>query len=327
MNLEYLFELFPQKRIAVIGDLMLDHYIWGSVDRISAEAPIPVVDVQKEEFRLGGAANVIHNLTSLGAKTDAYGVTGNDVYADKLNKLLNDINSNNFLFKDPDRPTTLKSRIVAAHQQIVRCDFEKRHFIDKNIEDSIINTLNDNIANYSAIILEDYNKGLLSENLIKQIIQLARINNIPITVDPKYKNFFEYKDVTVFKPNFLELQKNLGFEILNDTELHHAAELVFERINPMYLIVTRGEKGLLIFDKNLQITHIPTFAREVFDVSGAGDTVISTLTLCLACGCDIIESATIANHAAGSVCSKMGITPATLKDIKKSIDYTDLMNG
>ncbi len=327
MNLEYLFELFPQKRIAVIGDLMLDHYIWGSVDRISAEAPIPVVDVQKEEFRLGGAANVIHNLTSLGAKTDAYGVTGNDVYADKLNKLLNDINSNNFLFKDPDRPTTLKSRIVAAHQQIVRCDFEKRHFIDKNIEDSIINTLNDNIANYSAIILEDYNKGLLSENLIKQIIQLARINNIPITVDPKYKNFFEYKDVTVFKPNFLELQKNLGFEILNDSELHHAAELVFERINPMYLIVTRGEKGLLIFDKNLQITHIPTFAREVFDVSGAGDTVISTLTLCLACGCDIIESATIANHAAGSVCSKMGITPATLKDIKKSIDYTDLMNG
>lgn len=327
MNINSLFDQFSSKRIAVIGDLMLDHYIWGTVERISAEAPIPVVDVQKEDFRLGGAANVIHNLTALGAKADAYGITGNDSYADRLESLLTEINANNFLFKDPERPTTLKSRIVASHQQIVRCDFEKRHFIDKDTEMSIINTLKDNILNYSAIILEDYNKGLLSQDLIKEVVHLANSNNIPITVDPKYKNFFEYKNVTVFKPNFLELQKNLGFDIITEDDLQLAAKSIFERINPKYLIVTRGEKGLVIFDQNMQKTHIPTFAREVFDVSGAGDTVISTLTLCLACGCDIIESATIANHAAGAVCSKMGITPATQKDIKKSMDYTDLMNG
>lgn len=317
---------FSERRIAVIGDMMLDHYLWGTVDRISAEAPVPVVDIKKEEYRLGGAANVVHNLTSLNSKADVYGVCGNDKYSEQLNLLFKEIEVNSaFIINDETRPTTLKTRVIASQQQIVRCDFEKREDIGKVIEDELIALLTANIKSYDAIILEDYNKGLLSKELIKKTIELAVQNNIPITVDPKFKNFFEYKNCTVFKPNLLELQKNLGLEITNHQELINAAKALFDRVTPEYLIITRGEKGLIIFDKELNQFEIPTFAREVFDVSGAGDTVISVLTLCLACGCHIQDAAIIANHAAGAVCGKIGIAPASIKDIIHSVEYFELL--
>ncbi len=326
MDLKKLFKKFRDQKIAVIGDLMIDHYIWGTVDRISAEAPVPVIDVKREEYRLGGAANVISNITSLNVTADVYGICGDDKYAAELNSLLDNIHVNGkFIVSDHERPTTLKSRIMAGHQQVARCDFEKRHYISTGIEEIILKKLKENIDSYSAIILEDYNKGLLSERLITEIISMAKEKNIPVTVDPKFKNFFQYREVNVFKPNFLELQKNLGVEILNENELREAAVQIFERINPEYLIITRGEKGLIIFNRKMEEYVIPTFAREVFDVSGAGDTMISVLTICMACGCSIEESATIANHAAGSVCGKMGIAPVTQKDIELSVEYNQII--
>ncbi|MBP7563029.1 MAG: D-glycero-beta-D-manno-heptose-7-phosphate kinase [Candidatus Cloacimonetes bacterium] len=326
MELKKLFEKFKEQKIAVIGDLMIDHYLWGSVDRISAEAPVPVVDIKREEYRLGGAANVISNITSLNVSADVYGICGNDKYAEELNRLLDLIHvSGKFVVPDPERPTTLKSRIMAGHQQVTRCDFEKRHFISSYIEDILLKKIKENIKNYSAVILEDYNKGLLSDRIITETIKMANEHQIPVTVDPKFKNFFSYRGVKVFKPNFLELQKNLGIEIQNDAELRAAAKEIFHRINPEYLIITRGEKGLIIFNRQMEEFIIPTFAREVFDVSGAGDTMISVLTICIACGCSIEESAIIANHAAGAVCGKMGIAPVTQKDIELSVEYNEMI--
>jgi len=326
MEIKKLFEKFKNQKIAVIGDLMLDHYLWGYVERISPEAPVPVVDIKREEYRLGGAANVISNITSLEAKADAFGICGQDKYAEILENLLDQIYVNKkFVIADYSRPTTLKSRIMAGHQQVARCDFEKRHYLSEELENKILEKLNENIHTYSAIILEDYNKGLMTERIISETIKLAHKHNIPITVDPKFINFFSYKEVDVFKPNLNELQKNLGIEIHTQEELIEAAKVIFDRINPKYLVVTRGEKGLIIYNRKLEETIIPTFAREVFDVSGAGDTMISVLTLCLACKCDIKEAAIIANHASGAVCGKIGISPVTQKDIEYSIEYNKIM--
>lgn len=318
---------FENKKIAVIGDLMLDHYLWGSVERISPEAPVPVVDVKKEEFRLGGAANVVHNIVSLKATPYVFGLCGQDHYGKTMLKLLEDLQvSTQFIVTDQNRTTTVKSRIVASHQQIARLDFEKREDMPDHMTDLVISNLQAIINDIDAILIEDYNKGFLTPKLIESVIQLALQYNKPVTVDPKFKNFFLYKNTTVFKPNFIELQKNLGVEITSDSELKNAALDLFSRISPEYLLITRGEKGLIIFDKNQNVSTIPTFAREVFDVSGAGDTVISVLTLCLSSGLNIQDSAFIANHAAGAVCGKMGIAPATEKDIILSVEYNELMS-
>ncbi|HOQ80847.1 MAG TPA: D-glycero-beta-D-manno-heptose-7-phosphate kinase [Candidatus Cloacimonadota bacterium] len=326
MEVKKVFKKFAKQKIAVIGDLMLDHYLWGTVDRISPEAPVPVVDIKREEYRLGGAANVISNITSLNAIADAYGICGQDKYAEILENLLDEIGVNKkFIIADHSRPTTLKSRIMAGHQQVTRCDFEKRHYLSEEVENKLLEKLEENVNSYSAIILEDYNKGLLSERIITETIKLAQKHNIPVTVDPKFINFFNYKEVDVFKPNLNELQKNLGIEIHSEDQLRNAAKEIFQRINPKYLVVTRGEKGLIIFNRKMEEYIIPTFAREVFDVSGAGDTMISVLTICLACNCDIKEAAIIANHASGAVCGKIGISPVTQKDIELSIEYNKIM--
>jgi len=313
---------FNRKRILVIGDLMLDHYIWGKVDRISAEAPVPVVAVTGEEYRLGGAANVVNNLASLGAVPVVLGVCGDDYFAGELKKLFSEINlSTDHLLTDKSRPTILKSRVISQHQQMIRIDHEKTAEISAQIEDLIIRKITGIITDVDAVILEDYNKGLLTENVIKTAIKLAKERKIPITVDPKFRHFFSYNDCTVFKPNLSELQKNLGVLIETEEEFVAAARELQKKINADYIIITRGEKGLTIFESGKKEVNIPTFAREVFDVSGAGDTVISTLTLCLVSACDIVTAATIANHAAGKVCGKLGIHAVTQQEILDSFEY------
>ncbi|MDD4156692.1 MAG: D-glycero-beta-D-manno-heptose-7-phosphate kinase [Candidatus Cloacimonetes bacterium] len=317
---------FNGKRIVVIGDLMLDHYLWGNVNRISPEAPVPIVDINKEEFRLGGAANVVNNIVSLKGIPIVIGVIGRDSDGEQLLNLLNNCNAKtDYIIKDSKRKTTIKTRVFAAGQQIVRYDMENTQDISKELEDKVLHKIELALANADAVILEDYNKGLLTEKVIKYIIKKANQLDIPITVDPKFKNFFAYKNCTVFKPNFIELQKNLSVEIQSDDDLFSAAQEVFRRIKPEYLVITLGDKGLRIFDKEQQIIQIPTFAKEVYDVSGAGDTVISVLTLCLSSSCDIKKSAIIANHAAGAVCGKKGIYPATKEDIVLSAKYIQLL--
>ena len=313
---------FKDKKIVVIGDLMIDHYLWGAVDRISPEAPVPVVDITNEEYRLGGAANVVHNVLSLNAVPIVIGLVGDDTNADVLIDLFKDNNINtDFIYKDNSRPTTVKSRIFASGQQMLRFDQEKRHEISENTERIIKKNIDLALENADALILEDYNKGLLSPNIIRYAIDKANNIGIPVLVDPKFQNFFEYKNCTVFKPNFNELKKNLNIEIHSDSELEKAAYSLLEILNPEYLIITLGEKGLVAFDNQKNVLKIPTFAKEVFDVSGAGDTVISVLTLCLAIGLDIKTSSIIANHAAGAVCGKRGINPVCIDDIILSFKF------
>ena len=325
-TLKQILSKFNGKKIVVLGDLMLDHYLIGHVERISPEAPVPIVDIKKQEYKLGGAANVVNNIASLKATPIVIGLIGKDDYSTRLLSIFkeNGINAE-YIVKDSSRSTTVKTRVFSAGQQIMRFDFEERHDISAEIEENILQQLDSVIPNADAVIIEDYNKGLLTPNVISHTLALANKHNKPITVDPKFKNFLAYKNSTVFKPNFNELQKFLNHEITNDDEMKQTAQKLLHEINPEYLVLTLGERGLKIFDKNENTHHIPTFAKEVFDVSGAGDTVISVLTLCLSAGLDIKSSAFIANHAAGAVCGMRGIHPATVDDIVLSVKYFNMM--
>lgn len=322
-DLDKVLKEFALKHILVLGDIMLDRYIWGKVDRISPEAPVPVLDVDKEEFRLGGAANVALNLISLSAQVTLCGVIGNDEAGKNLKQLLETHKINtSAIVADKKRPTTQKTRIGVANQQIVRIDHEKRLDIDQKVENQIIRKLEHIISKIDAIIIEDYNKGLLTERVINSSIELALKHKKLITVDPKQKNFFHYKSVDVFKPNYSEMQRNLGMVFETEHDFDKQAKLLRVKLKCRNLVITRGEKGLLIYSDKKTVQHVPTFAREVYDVSGAGDTVISALTLAMSSGCDINKAAVIANHAAGVVCGKMGTATASIKEIKQSFhDY------
>lgn len=309
------------KKIAVLGDIMIDHYIIGDVSRISPEAPVPILESLTDEYRLGGAANVALNISTLDAKTYLIGVSGDDLNSDILMNLLQERNiDSSLIIKDPERPTTIKSRITSKKQQIVRVDRELTTPINSSIENKIINNFKKIVEDIDALIIEDYNKGLLTERVITEVIKIAREHKLIITVDPKVDNFFAYQDVTVFKPNLLELSKNMNRKITNDRDLQAIAWELFKKIKAQYLIVTLGEKGMLIFEHDKNIFSLPTYAREVFDVSGAGDTVISTLTLALTLTNSVLESAIIANHAAGVVCGKQGTSPTCWEEIRESVE-------
>lgn len=309
-RLDQIFEGFKKNRIAVIGDLMLDVYIWGKVGRISPEAPVPVVEVQEESYRFGGAANVGMNIKSLGGTPILIGVIGYDREGTIIDALMeeNDFEKDGIIYDD-ERPTTVKTRIIAHSQHVVRIDKEDKRNISEEIENKILNFLSENKSNINAIILEDYNKGVLTKNLIHQVIDFARTNNIIITVDPKFDNFFEYKNVTVFKPNRKETEDALGIRLDSEEKVIEACQKLKEKLNPEFLLLTRGEKGMTLFGKDSSVHTIPTRARKVADVSGAGDTVIATLTMALAAGAEIEEAATIANLAAGLVCEEVGVVP------------------
>ena len=309
-----------QKKIAVLGDIMIDHYIIGNVSRISPEAPVPILEGLTDEYRLGGAANVALNISTLDAKTYLIGVIGDDINSSIVMNLLQEQNIDvSLIIKDKERPTTIKSRITARKQQIVRVDRELTTPIRKSIEDEIISSFEKIVKDIDALIIEDYNKGLLTERVITTVIKIAKANNVIITVDPKFENFFAYKGVTVFKPNLAELAKNMNRNISNEKDLQAIAWQLFKQIEAKYLVVTLGERGMLIFEHDKNIFSLPTYASKVLDVSGAGDTVISSLTLALTLTNSILESAIIANHAAGIVCGKHGTSPTSWKEIRESV--------
>ncbi len=312
-------ENFREKKILVLGDVMLDHYVWGSVERISPEAPVPVLDIQKEEYRLGGAANVALNLRTLNTAVYLCGIVGNDKEGQLIHSILSEKGiDGSLLVTDISRPTTLKTRIGAITQQIVRIDKEQRQDIPPQIEKLLLSNLKKVVPLVDGIILEDYNKGCLTERVISSAIKLALKHGKLITADPKQKNFFSFHKVDVFKPNYQEVQKNLGIIFDNDDEFFYHAWEILRKLKAKSMVVTRGDKGLYVFSDTLEMKHIPTYAKEVYDVSGAGDTVISVLTLALCEGCDIFIAADLANHAAGIVCSKMGTASVTIQEIIKS---------
>ena len=319
-RLDEIYERFNNKRIFVIGDLMLDVYIWGKVGRISPEAPVPIVEVEEESYRFGGAANVGMNIKSLGGIPILVGVIGYDREGTVIDALIKENNiERDGVFYDEDRPTTVKTRIIAHNQHVVRIDKEDRSEISSDLENKILQFIQQRKNEIDGIILQDYNKGVLTKSLIKQVIDFASQNNILITVDPKFDNFFEYRNVTVFKPNRKETEDALGFKLDSEERVLEAGQQLKEKLNPEYLLLTRGEKGMTLFSKNGDVHTIPTRARKVADVSGAGDTVIATITMALAAGAEIEEASTIANLAAGLVCEEVGVVPINRELLYKTL--------
>ncbi len=307
---------FNNLNIAVVGDMMLDCYFWGDVKRISPEAPVPVVEVGNEFFRFGGAANVALNISKLGGIPIPVGIIGYDNYGTTFTSLITESNiTDDGIIVDEERPTTAKTRVIADSQHVVRIDKESKTNISNKIQNKIYNYLEKNINNLDGIILQDYNKGVLTVSLIEKIISLANKNNVLITVDPKFNNFFAYKNVTVFKPNRKEAEDVLGMKIKTADDIKTAGEKILGKLNAKYLLLTLGEDGIAVFEKGKLPRQMPTKARKVADVSGAGDTVISTLTMALASGANIWEASYLANYAGGIVCEEVGIIPIEQKKL------------
>lgn len=310
MNFSEVVEQFKHKRILVIGDVMIDSYLRGNVNRVSPEAPVPIVSLQKEEDRLGGAANVAINLVSMGASAIICSVIGADKSGEKMIELLkeNSISSEGLIIS-PTRQTTVKTRIIGNNQHLLRVDYEQVDDIVQEEEKALVSRVEEILKQpIDAIIFEDYNKGVLTENVIQQIIQLANKNNVLTTVDPKSKNFFAYKNVTLFKPNFKELKEGVGmnFAFSDTIQFEKAIEKLEEKLQNKISFVTLSEHGVFIKDENIK-HYIPAHIRNIADVSGAGDTVISLATLCLTAGLSIKEIAEVANLAGGLVCEKSGV--------------------
>jgi rfaE bifunctional protein kinase chain/domain len=309
-RLSQLFNGFKGKRIAVIGDLMLDRYYWGAVSRISPEAPVPVVEVASQSTRLGGAANVANNIASLGGMPVLIGVIGNDEGGAALKGILEESGFPSAgLITDPARPTTIKTRVIAHHQHVVRIDQEVKEDIDSGIQEQILSVLSRELPSLDAVILQDYNKGVIVKDLIGEIIRRVRAGGKIVTVDPKFHNFFEYKNVTVFKPNRKESEEALGRKLTSRDAVERAGWDMLKRLDAENLLLTLGEEGMSLFERSGSVTHVQTKAKKVADVSGAGDTVISALTVSLVAGATIREASAIANVAGGVVCGEVGIVP------------------
>ena len=304
---------FKGLKIAVIGDMMLDCYFWGDVKRISPEAPVPVVEVENEFYRFGGAANVALNILRLGGIPNPIGVIGYDNYGTIFTSLINESGiSDDGIFVDESRPTTAKTRVIADSQHVVRIDKESKQYLNRETQNKIYNYIQDHIKDFDGIILQDYNKGVLTPSLIEKVIVLANKHSVLVTVDPKFNNFFSYKNVTVFKPNRKEAEDVLGMKIKNDIDISEVGKKLLEKLNAKNVLLTLGEGGIAVFEKGKEEKRMPTKARKVADVSGAGDTVISTLTMAIATGANILEASYLANYAGGLVCEEMGIVPIEL---------------
>ncbi len=305
---------FPKRKILVLGDLMLDRYLWGQVDRISPEAPVPVVEVQKESMNLGGAGNVCFNLVSLGASAVLVGVVGRDEAGQWIRENAPETRG---IIQDETRNTTIKTRIIAHHQQVVRVDQEKREPISAKIQEKICLLLEQ--EDYEGIVISDYNKGLIGQALMARILPYAQEAQRPVFVDPKVTNFPYYTPVDLITPNHHEAESIVHFPCRNNQEAERAGQTILSRISTRYLILKRGEQGMSVFDTQGAIHHIPTIAKEVYDVTGAGDTVIATASLALLAGASIQEAALLANAAAGIVVGKLGTATVTTEELKKAI--------
>ncbi len=298
---------FPQASLLVIGDLILDHYVMGRVSRISPEAPVPVVHVESETLRLGGAANVFNNILALGGKADLCGVIGADESGRLLLKELGKSRSGRGgVIIDHDRPTTRKSRVIAHNQQIVRYDMEGRQELKGTLQKRLLRYVESRIRELSCIVVSDYAKGVVSAALMAELTRMAALRKIPVIVDPKVEHFGYYKGVTVITPNHLEATQAAGLHGDDDHTINEAGAVIRQRLGCRSVLITRGEKGMSLYEGEGTSWHLPTQARQVYDVTGAGDTVIGTLALALATGASMREAATLANHAAGIVVGMVG---------------------
>jgi len=325
-SIEKLFGIFAKCRILVVGDIMLDRYLWGNCTRISPEAPVPVVEISKEEHLLGGAANVANNIAALGGQTDLVGVVGRDNFAADLRSQLKTKKFNiDGVFTDTNRPTTVKTRIIAQTQQIVRADRENTSEISSRLNKKIMSHIDNDIDNISAVIISDYGKGVINKELLGKLIAACIKRDIFIAVDPKETHFFNYRQVSTLTPNHHEAGFVVGKKITDSKSLEQVGWLILDELKAQSLLITLGKEGMALFENGQtnksgrSMTKIPTMARKVFDVTGAGDTVIATMTLAVAAGASLKEAAFIANVAAGEVVGEIGTAQVSKDRLKELV--------
>jgi D-beta-D-heptose 7-phosphate kinase/D-beta-D-heptose 1-phosphate adenosyltransferase len=306
---------FRERNVLVLGDVMLDEFVWGDVTRISPEAPVPVVDVRRESVHLGGAANVLANLVALGARGSVVGVVGKDSSGDRLRSGLRELGAlDQCLITDVERPSTTKTRIIAQSQLVVRADRESRAPVTSTTEDQILSCLKDALKQADAFVISDYDKGVVTPRILREILPLA-YERVPVLVDPKLRNFNSYRPATLVTPNHFEALRMSDSEDTSDEGSLHAAKVIREKLGCDAVLITRGDRGMMLLEGNDRAVFVETAAREVYDVTGAGDTVIAALAGALAAGATMLEAATLANHAAGIVVGKVGTATATADEL------------
>jgi len=322
---------FPRARVIVIGDIIMDEYIWGDVSRISPEAPVPVVEVEHETKTLGGASNVIYNMATLGARPVLCGVIGDDRTGRQiLNKVDQMGLKTDGMVVEPGHPTSIKTRIVAHNQQVVRFDRESKKNIGPESIEKILDFIGKNLDTIDAIVISDYGKGVISAPLMKglrDLVRQASEGSIIIAVDPKTGNFEYYHEVDVITPNHHEAGSYCGFEIYDDDTLTQAGRKMLDELKCRSVLITQGKDGVTLFENGGEITHIPTVAKKVFDVTGAGDTVIGTFSLGLASGLDLKSAAVLSNFAAGIVVGEVGTSTVSAAELKKAVGGEEQIAG
>ena len=317
-RLKEILKRFKKQQILVIGDLILDRFIWGKVSRISPEAPVPIVQMERENFSPGGAGNVAANITSLGAKVKLIGVIGNDAEGKILREILKNRQIKGVLLTDSSHPTIAKTRIIATNQQLLRLDREDENSLSQPYAKKIEKYVRENIKNSSAILISDYGKGTITTSLLFALGKLAKKYKKIIAVDPKIEHFSLYKDVSLLTPNCQEAASGMKeSEPKTQRDVLSLGKKIRKKLQPQYLLITQGAEGMTIFEKE-KTSHIPAKTREVFDVTGAGDTVIGVATLALSAGATILEAATIASFAAGVVVGKIGTATVSQKELIES---------
>jgi rfaE bifunctional protein kinase chain/domain len=308
--------------VVVLGDVMLDEFIWGDVSRISPEAPVPVVEIRRESTHLGGAANVLANLVALGARACVIGVVGDDDAAAKVRAELrkqSPMQTNDLLITDHSRPSTIKTRIIAHSQMVVRADRERRTPVDGQTEDAIIAAARAALANADALVISDYDKGVVTPRVLSEVLPAA-YQRMPVLIDPKIRNFSFYRPATLITPNHHEALRMTNTEEDSDAGLRVAGQKIREQLSCDAVLITRGDRGMILLEGKNDPVQVSTAAREVYDVTGAGDTVIATLGAALACGASMTDAALLANHAAGIVVGKVGTATATINEVLDSIE-------
>lgn len=310
-----LLQTFRDRYVVVLGDVMLDEFVWGDVTRISPEAPVPVVDVRRESVHLGGAANVLANLVALGARGSVVGVIGDDGPAKRLQTGLRDLGADHkCLIVDESRPSTIKTRIIAHSQLVVRADRESRVPVTGRVEDEVISCLQDALKRANAFVVSDYDKGVVTPRILERILPFA-YERVPVLVDPKLRNFNSYRPATLVTPNHLEALRMSDTEDHSDDGSHRAATVIREKLGCDAVLITRGDRGMMLLEGDGRPVYVETAAREVYDVTGAGDTVIATLAGALASGATMLEAAALANRAAGIVVGKVGTATAGAEEL------------
>ena len=310
------------RKIVILGDVMLDEFVWGDVSRISPEAPVPVVDIRRDSIHLGGAANVLANTAALGAQACVIGVVGKDPAGERLRQRLAEastLQEDGFLVVDEGRPSTVKTRIIAHSQLVVRADRESRTPINGSVQERIVSALTEALRDADAFVVSDYDKGVVTQKILEEILPSA-YSRMPVLIDPKIRNFPSYRPASLITPNHHEALRMTNLEEDSDEGLDQAARMIRARLGCDAVLITRGDRGIMLLEGDGEPVFVGTTAREVYDVTGAGDTVIATLATALSAGASMLEAATLANHAAGVVVGKVGTATISGAELLATFD-------